>query len=175
MLLHAGADATARDENGMDAIALASVPALREYIVDWVRNKTRGALVRVKETSEPEPPASAGGSESAAQPPSGDAKVTIPVASPVAGVKRGDPVRTSALWTPVTGARFTGPADTARPRVVADAIVRAAEETAEVMISPTDHWKKRYDAFLAIKKMGASDKQVGVDGERGTSHNGSTL
>ena len=56
MLLHAGADTTARDENGMGAIALASVPALREYIVDWVRQhqEARG-LTRVEAARVPPP------------------------------------------------------------------------------------------------------------------------
>ena len=149
MLLHAGADATARDENGMDAIALASVPALREYITEW--SKKHRASRRKDGEAPPKPLVTLRASI-----PNGGTQVVTPPSQAVGSA------RPSALWTPVSGSRFTGPISETRPQVVADSIIRAAEETAETLISPTDHWKKRSDVFKAVQRMGGDDKQVCV-------------
>ena len=92
---------------------------------------------------------------------SGGAQAVAPLSSGGGGgavlptlSKRGKSPRLSSLSTSVTKSRSAGTS------VARDSIVRAAEETAETMISPTDRWKKLYDAFLAVKKMVASDKQV---------------
>jgi len=172
MLLHAGADVTARDENGLDAIALSPVPALREYIMDWVRTHqdpvrqpskapeaTRVVGAPAESSLVATPPTASKGEAAAVA--ASDARAHL--STPPFGEKScGSSARRPSLFTPVLGTRFTGTAEAARPRVVQDSIIRAAAETAETLISPTDHWKKRYDAFRAVQKMGASDKQVGV-------------